>query len=68
MKILLFTILAAIISCTVVRENTYVYDSPKSDTVRISELDSLFDSVDRYREHIGAEPQDNILIRRLSYE
>ena len=66
--ILLFIMLAATISCTVVRENTYVYDSPKSDTIVISEIDLLFDSVDKYRKHIGAEPQNNILIRRLSNE
>lgn len=64
-KILLFTMLAAIFSCTVVRENTYVYDSVPCDTVVISDIDLLFDSVDRYREYIGVEPQDNILIRRL---
>ena len=47
--ILLFIMLVATISCTVVRENTYVYDSPKSDTIVISEIDLLFDSVDKYR-------------------
>ena len=48
-----------------------IWDSIPGDTIpvaHINDIDLLFESVDEYRAYLGAEPQDNILIRRLSNE
>jgi hypothetical protein len=48
-----------------------IWDSIPSDTIpitHVNDIDLLFKSVDDYRAYLGAEPQDNILIRRIRDE
>jgi len=41
------------------------YIDSAQTTYHMNEIDLMFHAMDAHREHIGAEPQDNVLMRRL---